>query len=531
MYLRDYNHTAGGYSMDKKKLKQKVCRQVNWLIYFFVPLCTIFSFSLITFGNNKLQDGEQFVNLPVYVKIEETTNYALLKNILFGIICLTSIFFYWNYHQKKMNQKIKQLTEMLQKTQKRYDELAEQSKKIQEEINGRASFQKIIADLSKNFINISTENIDETLIKMLKTVGQFFRADHSSIYRYSEEKGYYKNTHEWCENNISSLMVQLPHIVSNDYPWWSEQLKKNKPFYFFDSDALPLNAVREKQEFKRLNIQSLICIPIFITENNICFLGLDFVQEKKYLSAEDIDFLVIIANILTDGLRKYEIEKNLILTKEQLELAFYQAQIGPHFLYNTLSTIAIFCDSDPQLASKLVLDLSLYLRRSFDFKNLNTFVSLEKEIELVQAYINIEKARFGKRLKVIYDIDLDSKKTLIPPLIIQPLVENAIRHGLMKRIAGGTLKIKVKSLRNKCIIQVIDNGIGIEKSIIDQLYSNKYCPSSCNLENSGVKTGIGLRNIHIRLRKIYNCGLIIKSSHSYGTKISLSIPIHQKGSE
>jgi PAS domain S-box-containing protein len=404
-------------------------------------------------------------------------------------------------------------------------------KKIQEEIKYKVTFQKIIADLSKDSINTSMENIDDTINKMLKVIGEFFRADRSYLYLYSADKGYYRNTHEWCEKGISPVMKQMQYVIADGYPWWREQLERNKPFFCFDIDNLPLEASKEKEEFKRQHIQSLLCIPILIAENSLYFLGVDFTQQKKYFSEEAIDFLVILSNLLGDRLRKYEMEKHLILTKEQLQLAFYQAQIGPHFLYNALSTIAIFCDSDPQLASALVLDLSLYLRRSFDFKNLDTFISLEKEIELIKAYINIEKARFGKRLKVIYDIDLNSKELLIPPLVIQPLVENAIHHGLMKRIAGGTLKIKVKSLRNKCIIQVIDNGIGMEKSIIDQLYSTESRSAALKQLNGSARTGVGLRNIHMRLRKLYNCGLIIKSSHSYGTKISLSLPIHQKGSE
>ncbi|RIE00676.1 ATP-binding protein [Cohnella faecalis] len=117
------------------------------------------------------------------------------------------------------------------------------------------------------------------------------------------------------------------------------------------------------------------------------------------------------------------------------EIAFLRSQIKPHFLYNALNSIAELCVDEPEQAEQLTLQLSQYLRSSFDFKQLDSLTTLDNELKLVEAYVRIEKARFGDRLRVIYDIDANPA-IRIPPLILQPLVENAIRHGLMSNQRG-----------------------------------------------------------------------------------------------
>ncbi len=194
------------------------------------------------------------------------------------------------------------------------------------------------------------------------------------------------------------------------------------------------------------------------------------------------------------------------------EVAFLQAQIKPHFLFNVLNTISSFCDTDPERAGKLISDLANYLRHSFDFKNLDLFVPLDAEISLVKSYLEIEKARFGNEMRVEFVLD-DSIQIDIPPLSIQPLVENAIRHGLRKRAGGGTVTISVGKVPDGVQVTVSDNGPGIPSEKQDRLFA------------ADNVSGVGLKNIHFRLKKIYGTGLAIESDPGKGTKVSFTVPI------
>lgn len=201
-----------------------------------------------------------------------------------------------------------------------------------------------------------------------------------------------------------------------------------------------------------------------------------------------------------------------IRTSVQTEIAFLQAQIKPHFLYNALNAIISVCPDDPDKATDLLLDLSQYLRSSFDFQNRGQTVPIGKELELVRSYLALEKARFDERLNIEFDVP-EGLRELVPPLSIQPLVENAINHGLMRKMAGGTVNLSVKLLAGQLVVAVSDNGVGITPERIEQVLSDAHSEG-----------GIGLRNIQRRLLKIYGTGLMIVSTPGRGTTISYTIP-------
>ncbi|MDF2722133.1 MAG: signal transduction histidine kinase, LytS, partial [Paenibacillus sp.] len=194
------------------------------------------------------------------------------------------------------------------------------------------------------------------------------------------------------------------------------------------------------------------------------------------------------------------------------ELAFLQAQIKPHFLYNALNTIIALSLDEPQTAHDLLLNLSRYLRGSFDFKNKERLVPLHKELELAKAYLQIESARFGDRLRIRFEVD-HTVDCLLPPLTIQPLVENAVRHGITKQADGGTVTVTVSSDIGGSLFAVEDDGAGMP----DWAESNLTGPR----EGKG---GVGLRNIHERMLKLFGTGLHIESGSSGGTRVSFRIP-------
>ena len=193
------------------------------------------------------------------------------------------------------------------------------------------------------------------------------------------------------------------------------------------------------------------------------------------------------------------------------ESAFLYAQIKPHFIYNVLNTIAGLCSDNPQKAETLILNLSDYLRGRFSFINVEDFVSLEKELYFVNNYIEIEKIRFKDRIQSKINIDRDLSLH-VPSLTIQPLVENAIKHGLLKRQEGGTVTINIKRMKNGNLIEVIDDGVGTKITSIEELSKNS---------TSG--SGIGLINIDKRLKQLYSTGLNFESTPNVGTKVSFYI--------
>lgn len=177
------------------------------------------------------------------------------------------------------------------------------------------------------------------------------------------------------------------------------------------------------------------------------------------------------------------------------ELKALQTQINPHFLFNALNAIASSIRINPNNARELIINLSSYLR--FNLELNSEFIDVKKELKQVKDYIEIEKARFGDKLNVIYDIDdVDIK---IPSLTIQPLVENAIVHGILKDNHNGTVKISLKDEGEKVKISIIDSGVGISEDMINNIYTDNVPEKK-----------IGLYNVHSRIKLIYGEGLNIK---------------------
>ncbi|WP_418791904.1 sensor histidine kinase [Phosphitispora sp. TUW77] len=193
------------------------------------------------------------------------------------------------------------------------------------------------------------------------------------------------------------------------------------------------------------------------------------------------------------------------------ELAFLQAQIKPHLLYNAINTFVSISYYDIEKARNLLMNLSSYLRSSFDLKDLCQFVPLKNEIELAKGYVELEKFRFEERIEVSFEVP-EELEARVPKFILQPLIENAIIHGILPKPEGGRVDISVKKEGNYLIFRVKDNGIGMS---VDKL----------NWEKFDSPKGIGMVNIDRRLRKLFGKGLQIKSSPGAGTELIWSIPL------
>ena len=205
--------------------------------------------------------------------------------------------------------------------------------------------------------------------------------------------------------------------------------------------------------------------------------------------------------------------EEILCLRQELEMCRvrnFTSQMQPHFLYNALGAIQELILTDPETASDLVGDFAIYLRGCIRSMEKEDTIPFRQELENIRAYVNIEQIRFGQKLKVVYDVETDGFPVL--PLSVQPIVENAIRHGIYKKgREGGTVVLKTRENDNTWEITVTDDGVGFDYE--------KYLCASKNASESA-----GLRNLTFRLWKLLRSSVSITSEPGKGTEVIISIP-------
>ena len=212
--------------------------------------------------------------------------------------------------------------------------------------------------------------------------------------------------------------------------------------------------------------------------------------------------------------------ENIQITERMLahaEIRRLQAQINPHFLFNSLNTITSFCRTSPEKARNLLQDLSSYLRKSLDASR--GFVPLSEELDQIRCYLAIEQARFGERIRVSFEVEEGCESWPIPPLIIQPLVENSVRHGILPQEDGGEIRVQVRKEDGHLHVEVKDDGAGMDASQVEKLYAKSSLDS-----RSG---GIGVRNCFQRLEQMFGPSYLpsVSSAPGQGTRIDFLLPM------
>jgi two-component system LytT family sensor kinase len=202
----------------------------------------------------------------------------------------------------------------------------------------------------------------------------------------------------------------------------------------------------------------------------------------------------------------------------QAELRFLRAQISPHFIYNALTAIESFVRSDPDRARELLVEFADFIR--YSFRTHGQFVTMAEEIRLVDTYLDLERARFGDRLAVTLRVAPEVLGVMLPPFVLQPLVENAVHHGIEPSEHCGHLEIIILDADTEVLVTVEDDGIGAD-------------PGSVRRALSGMSSeeGIGLHNVDERLRAVFGeqRGLTIETALGAGTKVTLRVPKSHAG--
>ena len=253
------------------------------------------------------------------------------------------------------------------------------------------------------------------------------------------------------------------------------------------------------------HIKSCIILPLK-EKNDISGTLKIFFDTAEKITDKNRYLMIGLSHLISTQMEISKVE-NLISLLKYSELKALQSQINPHFLFNVLNTMTSLIRTNPEKAREVTIDLSNYLRYNLD-NNVKS-VELIKELNQVDTYIKIEKVRFGDKLNILYDVDESLYNFQIPSLIIQPLVENTIKHGILKKRDNGCVKIIIKKIDKDIEVIIEDDGIGIEQTIIDNL-------------DKQIKENIGLKNVHQRLKLLYGEGLNIKKLEQ-GTRIKFKI--------
>lgn len=299
-------------------------------------------------------------------------------------------------------------------------------------------------------------------------------------------------------------------------------LLENKPvsgfIYREDQDVYYLHRKRlvetgEPQEFE-----------LRLTKSNGSF----FWARLKIVAVRDAEGLTVYRMILNDVTAFKAAEEALNMAREEAaaalaaksRLAVLQSQIQPHFLFNALSAIISLCYTDGEKAGALLTTFSRFLRMVFSADTQEETVTLQRELELVQMYATIEKARYGERLHTVFHVDESLLNQRIIPLVLQPLVENAIRHGVSKKSKGGTVLLRIRQCGHLLKVTVCDNGVGMSRTQVRDI-----------LARQDTETGVGIANISQRLHLHFEKKLRIRSAEGVGTVIVFYLPLETGGFE
>jgi len=255
-------------------------------------------------------------------------------------------------------------------------------------------------------------------------------------------------------------------------------------------------------------VHSAVVVPLIIEDRVVgCLIA--------YASSTDAGLVratVEVAGWVSTQLELAELDRSRTRAVEA-ELKALRAQISPHFVYNSLAAIASFVRTDPERARELLLEFADFTR--YSFRSAGDFTTLADELRNVERYLVLEQARFGTRLHVQLLVAPEVLSVNVPVLAVQPLVENAVRHGLERKDGVGHIVLSAEDQGAEAVIWVEDDGVGSEPDLIRQV-----------LAGDSETDSVGLGNVDARLRQVYgdDHGLVVETAPGAGTRVSFRVP-------
>ncbi|MGE7021895.1 sensor histidine kinase [Solibacillus cecembensis] len=255
---------------------------------------------------------------------------------------------------------------------------------------------------------------------------------------------------------------------------------------------------------------AFICLTLYVAMNIFTLIKPVQLFHEIWMMPFIIIIFIFMARRTTNVMELLEQSRSEgMLTK----ISYLNLQIKPHFINNAISNIISLCYTDNRKAAYLLGKLSTYLRLIFENNQQEATITFQKELELIKAYVEIEKTRFNDRIHVHFAIDENIQHVNIPSLSIQPFVENAIRHGLFNKLSQGNLFLSAKAIHDHLEVIIEDDGIGMSAQLLSELLSDQQ------------RKGIGIQNVHSRLKMIPGASLEIRSIEGKGTTVIIQLPI------
>jgi two-component system, LytTR family, sensor kinase len=224
-----------------------------------------------------------------------------------------------------------------------------------------------------------------------------------------------------------------------------------------------------------------------------------------------------VAMWVADALERGRLESSADIAA-QAELRALRAEISPHFVYNALTVIASFVRSDPNRARELMLDFADYTR--YSLARHGDYTTVADEFRAIEAYLALQRAVLGERLRVQVRVAPEVLAVAVPYLVLQPLVENAIRHGIEPRAEPGLVQVHGEAVGAECVISVEDDGVGMDPELAKVVLAGHGDPDS-----------VGLANVDRRLRSVYGpyYGLVVETGQAAGTRVIVRVPRFHPG--
>ncbi|MDQ4123140.1 MAG: histidine kinase [Acidobacteriota bacterium] len=300
-------------------------------------------------------------------------------------------------------------------------------------------------------------------------------------------------TLETVEAVLNYICARFASVLTADNSNWKEIDKRRNAV--FSNNAADVFVPTAEAPFYQINLSDFAGARRLLSDE------IEMLEDAALIAARRIDQLRVTHERCEQELREQEIAK----LASEAELKALRAQINPHFLFNALTTIGYLIQTAPEKALDTLLQLTQLLRGIL--RQNAEFTSLGDELKLIQNYLEIERARFEERLEVEIDVSPELKSLRVPSLVLQPLVENAVKHGISQKKAGGKVKISARLDENSLILEVTDTGAGVS---LDEL-----------------KLGIGLSNVENRLKTYYGeqANLAFESKAGAGATASIKMPI------
>jgi len=321
--------------------------------------------------------------------------------------------------------------------------------------------------------------------------------------------------HEWLCPPMAALTGLFAGVIRETMPE-KEDVWHFGPFLFLGIPQWIWKLVRYRKG-------NWAMLPLFACAAfEVGWIELSYFVPSRWLFAVNPDnvgymALVVLSSVMSVAIiikiwNSTRIEMNLEQNQQLLLKARMDAltsQINPHFLFNTLNTVSSLIRFDPDMARGVVLKLSNILRRLL--RKHETFVPLRDELDFIDDYLGIEVIRFGRdKLQIFKEIDAETLDAFVPSMLLQPIIENAIKHGLAPRLSGGQIHLRTLRRDGRLTIEIEDNGMGMSQERLLEVYAG----------------GIGISNVHERLRLLYGdqFEMRIRSREGEGTQIRIDIP-------